>query len=225
MESGTRINRGAIDRACLVVDAKVGRNPSTPKGRTFRRRDGALSELGVRRDKAALSSGCKSDPAITLAGNNRSGHGGNETLRFTCCCVPRGRQKPVSGPYAVMDQKLPLAFETSGDHRFLARSVDAVAAEGKTTGRPCSDDCLHSTMDATFSLIVATRQLGVHHAKAESGPKRALMRLAMLATAAMIPWMAPTSLAQAAAIELSCKRIDVLIQTRCCSWLIWLHRP
>jgi hypothetical protein len=30
------------------------------------RYDGAMSELGVRRDKAALSSGCKSHPAIAL---------------------------------------------------------------------------------------------------------------------------------------------------------------
>jgi len=34
--------------------------------------------LGVRRDKAALSSGCKSHPANAPAGSNRSSHGGNE---------------------------------------------------------------------------------------------------------------------------------------------------
>ena len=33
---------------------------------------------GVRRDKAALSSGCKSHPATAPAGSNRSSHGGNE---------------------------------------------------------------------------------------------------------------------------------------------------
>src|SRR6266705_3615550 len=37
-----------------------------------------MSESGVRRDKAALSSGCKSHPAIAPAGSNRSSHGGNE---------------------------------------------------------------------------------------------------------------------------------------------------
>jgi len=36
------------------------------------------SELGVRRDKAALSSGCKSHPATAPAGSNRSSYGGNE---------------------------------------------------------------------------------------------------------------------------------------------------
>jgi hypothetical protein len=36
------------------------------------------SALGVRRDKAALSSGCKSHPATAPAGSNRSSHGGNE---------------------------------------------------------------------------------------------------------------------------------------------------
>src|SRR3979490_865561 len=34
--------------------------------------------LGVRRGKAALSSGCKPHPAIAPAGSNRSSHGGNE---------------------------------------------------------------------------------------------------------------------------------------------------
>src|SRR5215470_14448878 len=33
---------------------------------------------GVRRDKAALSSGCKSHPATAPAGSNRSSCGGNE---------------------------------------------------------------------------------------------------------------------------------------------------
>ena len=37
-----------------------------------------MSELGVRREKAALSSGCKSHPATAPAGSNRSSHGGNE---------------------------------------------------------------------------------------------------------------------------------------------------
>jgi hypothetical protein len=37
-----------------------------------------MSELGVRRDKAALSSGCKSQPAIAPAGSDRSRHGGSE---------------------------------------------------------------------------------------------------------------------------------------------------
>ena len=37
-----------------------------------------MSELGVRRDKAALSSGCKSHPATAPAGSNRSSYGGDE---------------------------------------------------------------------------------------------------------------------------------------------------
>src|SRR6266516_4594827 len=37
-----------------------------------------MSGLGVRRAKAALSSGCKSHPATAPAGSNRSSHGGNE---------------------------------------------------------------------------------------------------------------------------------------------------
>ena len=38
----------------------------------------ARSAMGVRRDKAALSSGCESHPATAPAGSNRSSHGGDE---------------------------------------------------------------------------------------------------------------------------------------------------
>jgi hypothetical protein len=38
----------------------------------------AMSALGVRRDKAALSSGCKPHPATAPAGSNRSSYGGDE---------------------------------------------------------------------------------------------------------------------------------------------------
>ena len=37
-----------------------------------------MSACGVRREKAALSSGCKAHPATAPAGSNRSSHGGNE---------------------------------------------------------------------------------------------------------------------------------------------------
>src|ERR1700676_163258 len=40
-----------------------------------------MSALGVRRAKAALSSGCKSHPATAAAGSNRSSHGGDEMGR------------------------------------------------------------------------------------------------------------------------------------------------
>jgi hypothetical protein len=39
---------------------------------------GSMSESGVRREKAALSSGCKPHPANAPAGSNRSSYGGNE---------------------------------------------------------------------------------------------------------------------------------------------------
>src|SRR5258708_28250583 len=38
----------------------------------------SMSVQGVRRDKAALSSGCEPHPATAPAGSNRSSHGGNE---------------------------------------------------------------------------------------------------------------------------------------------------
>jgi hypothetical protein len=37
-----------------------------------------MTVMGVRRDKAALSSGCKSHPAIAPAGSSRSSYGGDE---------------------------------------------------------------------------------------------------------------------------------------------------
>ena len=37
-----------------------------------------MSAMGVRRGKAALSSGCKSHPSIAPDGSNRSSHGGDE---------------------------------------------------------------------------------------------------------------------------------------------------
>ena len=40
--------------------------------------DPPMSHMGVRRDKAALSGGCKPHPATAPAGSNRSSHGGNE---------------------------------------------------------------------------------------------------------------------------------------------------
>ena len=44
-------------------------------------RNPAMSGLGVRRDKAAFSSGCNSHPAIIApAGSNRSNCGGNEVV-------------------------------------------------------------------------------------------------------------------------------------------------
>jgi hypothetical protein len=46
-----------------------------PDAAMFRER---TSAMGVRREKAALSSGCKPRPATAPAGSNRSSHGGNE---------------------------------------------------------------------------------------------------------------------------------------------------
>src|SRR5215468_9729739 len=55
---------------------------SGPRSVATRSRNEAVTQLtsalGVRRGKAALSSGCKSHPANAPAGSNRSSHGGNE---------------------------------------------------------------------------------------------------------------------------------------------------
>jgi len=39
-----------------------------------------MTAFDVRRDKAALSSGCKPHPATAPAGSNRSNYGGNEMV-------------------------------------------------------------------------------------------------------------------------------------------------
>src|ERR1700745_3698006 len=45
------------------------------------------SAIGVRRAKAALSSGCKPHPATAPAGSNRSSYGGNEVAEaFRLAC-------------------------------------------------------------------------------------------------------------------------------------------
>ena len=44
-----------------------------------------MSVPGVRREKAALSSGCKSHPATAPAGSNRSSHGGNKVAEASGC--------------------------------------------------------------------------------------------------------------------------------------------
>src|SRR5271166_5942451 len=64
---------GVIFIAQLVVLMAVGRLLGEAMQRT-----GQPSVMGVRRGKAALSSGCKSHPATAPAGSNRSSHGGDE---------------------------------------------------------------------------------------------------------------------------------------------------
>ena len=55
-----------------IIDLRSG-DKTFPKALLKR-----TSALGVRRDKAALSSGCKSHPATAPAGSNRNSYGGNE---------------------------------------------------------------------------------------------------------------------------------------------------
>ena len=67
---------------------RKGARPRSPADPARPRRRGDRIEMplaavhesvpGVRRDKAALSSGCKPHPATAPAGSNRSSHGGNE---------------------------------------------------------------------------------------------------------------------------------------------------
>jgi hypothetical protein len=58
--------RRAIPFPCVLVIPRFRGDPS------------GKSAVGVRREKAALSSGCKAHPATAPAGSNRSSHGGNE---------------------------------------------------------------------------------------------------------------------------------------------------
>src|SRR5260370_21584045 len=56
-----------------------------------------MSASGVRRDKAALSSGCKSHPATAPAGSNRSSQGGNELAEAFGMRVTNWRQRECAG--------------------------------------------------------------------------------------------------------------------------------
>ncbi len=63
-----------IDRSASVLIQLHGED-AAPRNRPA----SSMSASGVRRGKAALSSGCKPHPAtIAPAGSNRSSHGGNE---------------------------------------------------------------------------------------------------------------------------------------------------
>jgi hypothetical protein len=62
-----------------------------------RRPRSATSGLRVRREKAALSSGCEPHPATAPAGSNRSSHGRDETAEAfgVACHVPAGPKMPA----------------------------------------------------------------------------------------------------------------------------------
>jgi hypothetical protein len=59
--------------------------------------DLAMTVLGVRRAKAALSSGCKSHPATAPAGSHRSSHGGNEVASDLQQMWRRGVGRAITG--------------------------------------------------------------------------------------------------------------------------------
>jgi hypothetical protein len=60
------------------VSYRIGEAASGGMGAISQPANQSESGPGVRREKAALSSGCKSHPATAPAGSNRSSHGGNE---------------------------------------------------------------------------------------------------------------------------------------------------
>jgi hypothetical protein len=78
------MTRAAVGSSILTLKSSHGRsaraNEVSQLNSAMNPRDGGLpsSAKGVRREKAALSSGCKSHPATAPAGSNRSSHGGNE---------------------------------------------------------------------------------------------------------------------------------------------------
>ena len=61
------------------------------------KQNGAMSDLSVRRGKAALSSGCKSHPATAPAGSNRSSHGGNKVAEAFGMRVTNWWQRECAG--------------------------------------------------------------------------------------------------------------------------------
>src|SRR5262249_55866356 len=65
-----------LHRKGLVRSSTTFSTASVKSGKT--RFEHLMSALPVRRDKAALSSGCESHPANAPAGSNRSSYGGDE---------------------------------------------------------------------------------------------------------------------------------------------------
>ncbi len=82
-----------------------------------------MSELGVRRGKAAFFSGGKSHPAIALAGSYWSSHGGNE----------------VAEPFSIACHELVSLDFRSGSGDETAR---AVFCGGKRRGLICNGSAL-----------------------------------------------------------------------------------
>src|SRR6202022_1913110 len=70
---GHAARQGDLRTAILVARGAAAAAASGMNAKRVR-----MSALGVRRDKAALSSGCKPHPANAPAGSNRSSYGGNE---------------------------------------------------------------------------------------------------------------------------------------------------
>ncbi len=70
----------SIVMKCLSANHRVavGRHCATTTAICRSRSNGPESAAGVRRGKAAFSSGCKPHPANAPAGSNRSSHGGDE---------------------------------------------------------------------------------------------------------------------------------------------------
>ncbi len=65
-----------------------------------------MSALGVRRDKAALSSGCKSQPVNAPAGSSRSSYGGDEVVEAFGKRVTKYGDSASSGsPFGRLDRR------------------------------------------------------------------------------------------------------------------------
>jgi hypothetical protein len=69
-----------VDICVFLIKGRLRCRSRCGKNSRARLQDVALltSAYGVRRDKAALSSGCKSHPANAPAGSSRSSYGGDE---------------------------------------------------------------------------------------------------------------------------------------------------
>src|SRR5260370_27619991 len=95
------------------------------------------SAIGVRRAKAALSSGCKPHPAIAPAGSNRSSHGGNE--------VAENQEEQVHGQEE--DASQAPCSKAEGNPR-RDEAPHACSAVGVHLGVRIRPNLLHLTMPA-----------------------------------------------------------------------------
>src|SRR5215813_13800407 len=98
-----------------------------------------MSLMGVRRDKAALSSGCKSHPANAPAGSSRSSYGGDEVAEAFGMRVTNWWQRECAGRNASERRASLEKDDAQADPMTLSGKADTAGLPSEThTPRRCA---------------------------------------------------------------------------------------